>query len=181
MKIAGKELVTVTTVDVPISRPGFETVLKVSPFSPGLNQKLTRVGLNAAVAAPRRPVMNGTTPWKLPGGGIQTYEDDMDPAYIGKVSLAISRKRAVQLADALRNDPSVEFAAKAPATKDAKAWEKYAEALLEEICDESTGFLDAEVEAILTAAMTGKLSVDVERAKDEFLGESEGSPEDEAS
>lgn len=181
MRIAGKELVTVTTVDVPISRPGFDAVLKVSPFSPGLNQKLTKVGLNQTVPAPRKPVMNGPVPFKRADGNVQTYEDDMDPVYTAKMSQVFARKRAVQLANALRNDPTVEFDAKPPATKDPKAWEQYADALLAEICNESTGFFDSEVADILDAAIKGKVEVDTEAAKDQFLGESGESPQGEES
>ena len=171
MRIAGKPLVSVPLTDVTISRPDGDVTLRVAPFSPGFDERMATVGLGHYPAPPMVPVMNGKVPWKLPGGAIQQRENLDDPTYRAKVTLRTVRMNALRVADALRKDPTIAFEATPPTNLDLAMWQAYADALAGEINHPEHGFLDREIEAILKAAANERVRVNVEEAKDEFLGE----------
>lgn len=182
MKIAGKPLVSIPKYPLTLHRPDGDIHLQVSPFSPGFDSRMKMLGMLSFPAPPTRPLMNGKVPWKRSDGTVQTFVDEGDQAYIEKTNLVVERITALRVADALRGDPSVEFNSKPPSGRDKKEWERYADALVDEIHDPVSGFLSEEVLKILSTARHGRVDVDSEAAKDEFLGElNQEEVEDEAS
>lgn len=166
MKIAGIEKLEVNCGVCRLIRGDVELPLLVTPLPSGWRARLSAVGILVWPTAPKKPLKDGKRYVTGSNGRVEVVADETDPEYIAGTSKVINRMQALNLAEVLRNETTVEFEHKKPTTDDKEAWATYADGLVEEV--RGSGLTDGEIEMILQFAASLGTSVDIGKAAEAF-------------
>ncbi len=138
MRVRGQELTGIGAQRVSLVRGDGSTLsLLVRPLPLGFHRRLRSMGL----VPPQPPVRvardAGGSPLRDAQGHAVTLRDESDASYLAAVELYHQRVAVLAVAEALKSDPDVEFATRAPVDSelagDGNAWLVYADGLYAEL------------------------------------------------
>ncbi|QDT52154.1 hypothetical protein Pan44_01630 [Caulifigura coniformis] len=146
MRVRGQELVGVGSQRVSLVRgDGSVLPLLIRPLPLGFHRRLRTLGL-----VPPQPPMRvardaGGSPLRDAQGHAVTLRDESDAAYLAAVEFYHQRVAVLAVAEALRDDPDVEWTATPPAAglTEPAGWTAYADALFAEL--EAAGFTSGDL------------------------------------
>lgn len=167
MKINGKPVVEKNHTHVSIDKGGETLTLKLTPLPMNWRQKIFENGYLTQPVPPKKIVEDAQgRKVKSAGGKWEMEEDRNDPEYRQQMAQFMRRFNALELAEYLREDDTVEFETIKPVSDDPQEWREYADGLIKEL--EESSFTDEEIEMIMTEADNVSLKVNEDAAKSEF-------------
>lgn len=172
MKVGGKRLATRNSQKVVLTRGEDKIELTVTALPPGWDSRIHAIGLLDDRPTPPRVPKQEKGLYVKKANGIIEYEDNIrDPGYRAAVLKYNARLDALQLAEMLALDPTVEFETTKPTSTSLAEWQAYADGLISELEDQESGFTSAEIDQILAVGRKLEGSIDVEAGAGHFLSQ----------
>jgi len=179
MRVRGQELAGVGSQRVSLARgDGSVLPLLVRPLPLGFHRRLRTLGL----VPPQPPVRVardvGGSPLRDAQGHAVMLKDESDATYLAAVELYHQRVAVLAVAEALGNDPDIEWNAQPPAQGviESAAWTGYADALFAEL--EAAGFTAGDLTHLcgLICRLSRLLDEHLRDARGKFSSPGKGSP-----
>lgn len=174
MRIRGEELTRCAAQPVTLERAdGTSLTLRLAPLPLGFHRRLRRRGIVSPQPPSRVARDSQGRPLRDASGQATLMVDERDPAYRDQVEAYHQRVAVLAIAEALRGDADVEFAARPPAEGEGESqpgpWAAYADAVFEEL--EAAGFTASDVARLCEAlcGMTRLLDAQVQEARAGFF------------
>ena len=154
---------------IQLPRSGGEPItLSMQPLSLGFHRRLRGRGV-VPPQSPRKVARDSAgKPLRDESGLAVMTSDDRDPDYLNQLDLYHQRVAVLAIVESLRSDSHVSFETQPPASSDAEAWTRYADALFNEM--EVAGLTAGDLALLSnwTCRLSNLIEGDMQRASANF-------------